>query len=90
MLLIKKYKEVIWLMRIGKYLSTLTKPELEEIEKKANFSDEEKTIYYMLSKGKSLTEISINNQISLSTLKRRINNIKLKVGKINENNNHSK
>lgn len=77
-------------MRIGKYLSTLTKPELEEIEKKANFSDEEKTIYYMLSKGKSLTEISINNQISLSTLKRRINNIKLKVGKINENNNHSK
>ena len=90
MLLIKKYKEVIWLMRIGKYLSTLTKPELEEIENKANFSDEEKTIYYMLSKGKSLTEISINNQISLSTLKRRINNIKWKVGKINENNNHSK
>lgn len=77
-------------MRIGKYLSTLTKPELEEIENKANFSDEEKTIYYMLSKKKSLTEISINNQISLSTLKRRINNIKLKVGKINENNNHSK
>ena len=90
MLLIKKYKEVIWLMRIGKYLSTLTKPELEEIENKANFSDEEKTIYYMLSKGKSLTEISINNQISLSSLKRRINNIKWKVGKINENNNHSK
>ena len=90
MLLIKKYKEVIWLMRIGKYLSTLTKPELEEIENKANFSDEEKTIYYMLSKKKSLTEISINNQISLSTLKRRINNIKWKVGKINENNNHSK
>lgn len=77
-------------MRIGKYLSTLTKPELEEIENKANFSDEEKTIYYMLSKKKSLTEISINNQISLSTLKRRINDIKWKVGKIYENNNHSK
>lgn len=90
MLLIKKYKEVIWLMRIGKYLSTLTKPELEEIENKANFSDEEKTIYYMLSKKKSLTEISINNQISISTLKRRINSIKWKVGKIYENNNHSK
>lgn len=77
-------------MRIGKYLSTLTKPELEEIENKANFSDEEKTIYYMLSKKKSLTEISINNQISISTLKRRINSIKWKVGKIYENNNHSK
>lgn len=77
-------------MRVGKYLSTLTKPELEEIENKANFSDEEKTIYYMLSKKKSLTEISINNQISISTLKRRINSIKWKVGKINENNNHSK
>lgn len=77
-------------MRIGKYLSTLTKPELEEIENKANFSDEEKIIYYMLSKKKSLTEISINNQISLSTLKRRINNIKWKVDKIYENNNYSK
>ena len=77
-------------MRIGKYLSTLTKPELEEIENKANFSDEEKTIYYMLSKKKSLTEISINNQISISTLKRRINNIKWKVDKIYENNNYSK
>lgn len=77
-------------MRIGKYLSLLTKPELEEIENKANFSDEEKVIYYMLSKGKSLTEISINNQISISTLKRRINSIKWKVGKIYENNNHSK
>lgn len=90
MLLIKKYKEVIWLMRIGKYLSSLTKPELEEIENKANFSDEEKLIYYMLSKKKSLTEISINNQISISTLKRRINSIKWKVGKINENDNNSK
>lgn len=77
-------------MRIGKYLSLLTKPELEEIENKANFSDEEKIIYYMLSKKKSLTEISINNQISISTLKRRINSIKWKVGKIYENNNHSK
>ena len=90
MLLIKNYKEVIWLMRLGKYLSTLTKPELEEIENKANFSDEEKIIYYMLSRGKSLTEISINNQISISTLKRRIDNIKWKVGKIYENNNHKK
>lgn len=77
-------------MRIGKYLSSLTKPELEEIENKANFSDEEKLIYYMLSKKKSLTEISINNQISISTLKRRINSIKWKVGKINENDNNSK
>ena len=77
-------------MRLGKYLSTLTKPELEEIENKANFSDEEKIIYYMLSRGKSLTEISINNQISISTLKRRIDNIKWKVGKIYENNNHKK
>ena len=32
-------------MRIGKYLSTLTKPELEEIENKANFSDEEAYTY---------------------------------------------
>ena len=76
--------------RLGKYLSSLTKPELEEIENKANFSDEEKLIYYMLSKKKSLTEISINNQISISTLKRRINSIKWKVGKINENDNNSK
>lgn len=71
-------------MRLGKYLSSLTKPELEEIEKKCNFSEEECIIFNMLSKDKSLTEISIQNQISLSTLKRRISKIKGKVGKVNE------
>lgn len=68
-------------MRLGKYLSSLTKPELEELEKICNFSEEEVIIFYMLSKNKSLTEISMKNQISLSTLKRRNLNIKEKVGK---------
>lgn len=69
-------------MRLAKKLSSLTKSELEEIEEIANFTEEETTIFYMLSKNKSLTEISLKNQISVSTLKRRINNIRWKVDKI--------
>lgn len=71
-------------MRFGSYLSSLTKPELEEIENVCNFSEEEGIIFYMLSKNKSLTEISMKNQISLSTLKRRIISIKEKVGKCDD------
>lgn len=73
-------------MRLGQYLSSLTKPELEEIETICNFSEEEGIIFNMLSKNKSLTEISIKLGISIATVKRRMERIIRKVKKINGKN----
>lgn len=66
-------------MRIGKYLSSLTKPELEELKEKCNFSEEESIIYDMLSKQKSVLEISNVVLLSDRTVKRRIKKISEKV-----------
>lgn len=39
-------------------LSKLTKPELDEIRKNANFTEEEEKVFNMLSVGKTITEIA--------------------------------
>ena len=70
-------------MRLGKYLSGLTKPELEEFIENCNFSEEEGIIFTMLSKNKSIVEICEKEGISISTANRRIFGIKRKVEKIN-------
>ena len=59
-------------MRLGKYLSSLTKPELEEIKGKLNFTEDEIEILNMLSKRKTLTEISSKLQMSIPSVSRRI------------------
>ena len=70
-------------MRMGNYLSSLTKPELESLKELLNLTNDELEVFSMLAKGKSLVEVSIENKISVSTLKRRIERIKRKVEKIN-------
>lgn len=45
-------------MRLGKYLSLLTKPELEELKKQLNLTESESEVYDMLSVGKSNTNIA--------------------------------
>ena len=45
-------------MRLGKYLSSLTKPELEELKKQLNLTESESEVYDMLSVGKSNTNIA--------------------------------
>ena len=45
-------------MRLGKYLSSLTKPELEELKEKLNLTDNELEVFSLLSAGKSNTNIS--------------------------------
>ena len=62
--------------------SELTKPELEEILKNANFTDEEEKIFLLASKGKSLLEISYRCSVSERTVNRKIKKIKEKIGKI--------
>ena len=70
-------------MRLGKYLSSLTKPELEELKELLNLTEDELEAFSMLAKGKTLVEVSMENKISVSTLKRRIESIKRKVEKLN-------
>ena len=59
-------------MRLGKYLSSLTKPELEELKELLNLTDEEEMVFVSLSKGKNLTEISSKMQTSIPSISRRI------------------
>ena len=46
----------VWLMRLGKLLSSMTKPELEELRENCNLSYEDSIIFTMLSKNCSLTD----------------------------------
>lgn len=61
-------------------LSKLTKPELEEIYRNANFTEEEEKIFWMLAGGKSLEQISAKNFLPIATVNRRVRSIKDKIG----------
>ena len=69
-------------MRLGKYLSSLTKPELEELKDLLNLTDDEEEIYKRLSKGRSKTQISSECLVSVSTVDNRIKDINFKLAKI--------
>lgn len=61
-------------------LSKLTKPELEEIYRNANFTEEEEKIFWMLAVGKSLEQISAKTFLPIATVNRRVRSIKDKIG----------
>lgn len=69
-------------MRLGKYLSSLTKPELEELKELLNLTDDEELVFCQLSKGRSNIMVSDNCRISISTVDKRIKNISFKLKKI--------
>ena len=71
-------------MRLGKYLSSLTKPELELIVKIANFTDDEQKIFELLAKDKSITQIATSLCVCERTINRRIKNIESKISKVGE------
>ena len=62
--------------------SELTKPELEEILKNANFTEEELEVFNLLSQGKSITEISLRMSVCERTINRKIIKIKSKISKL--------
>ena len=70
-------------MRLGQYLSSLTKPELEEIKEKLYLSDDEEIVFKMLAKQKSITEISNYMSISEISVKRRCRKLNDKIERIN-------
>ena len=71
-------------MRFGKYLSSLTKPELEEIVTNANFTDDEQKIFELLTKDKCITHIAIKLCVCERTINRRIKNMESKISKVGE------
>lgn len=66
-------------MRLGKYLSSLTKPELDKIKEQLNLTDDEEIVFLNLSKGRSKTTTADNCKISISTVDTRIRSIKDKL-----------
>lgn len=63
-------------------LSKLTKPELDEILKNANFTEEEEKVFVQCSKGKSIQEIAFYIGVSDRTISRRISAIYEKIKRL--------
>lgn len=59
--------------------SRLSRPEVDEILDRTNFTDDELLIFQMMCKGKSLEEMCFKLSASKATISRRIKEIKLKV-----------
>lgn len=63
-------------------LSKMTKPELEKILQNANFTQDEESVFWLLSRGKTITEISQLENVSERTVNRKIKDIRLKVSRL--------
>lgn len=69
-------------MRLGKYLSELTKPELNEIQELLNLTDDEEEVFLHLSKGRTKQRISMECLISIGTVSNRIKSIETKLKRL--------
>lgn len=69
-------------MRLGKYLSSLTKPELEALKERLNLTDDEELVFVQLSKGRSKIVVADNCQISERTVSNKIKSIILKLERL--------
>lgn len=76
--------------RLGKYLTSLTKPELEELKEALNLTDEEEKIFVGLAKGYNANMIADRNNISDRTMSRRIEQIYGKIEKLKGEKNMNK
>ena len=69
-------------MRLGKYLSSLTKPELDELKEQLNLSDDELLVFDNLSKNRSQVTIADKCLVSVSTIDNRIKTINSKLNRL--------
>ena len=69
-------------MRLGKYLSSLTKPELEELKEQLNLSDDELEVFEHLSKNRNKACIADRCLVSVSTIDNRIKTINSKLNRL--------
>ena len=65
-------------MRLGKYLSSLTKPELDYLRDQLNLSDNEIKIFELLAKDKCIVDVALSVGCSTNTVDRNIRSIKNK------------
>ena len=63
-------------MRLGKYLSSLTKPELDYLKDQLNLSDNEIKIFELLAKDKCIDDVALSVGCSTNTVDRNIRAIK--------------
>lgn len=68
-------------MKLGKYLSSKIKPELEELKEICNFTDEEEKVFDELSRGRSRIYVAEKYSLSCSTVSNRIKIIGDKIKK---------
>ena len=73
-------------MRLGKYLSSLTKPELEELTTNCGFTDNELVIVKMLRNEKTSVEIANKLFLSVPTIDRRVRKIRNKIERLDDMN----
>lgn len=71
-------------MRLGKYLSSLTKPEVEEIRTNCNFTDDEIKVFNGLVKGNSVSRIAMDCCMSERTVERKLEKINFKIMSLKE------
>ena len=69
-------------MRLGKYLSSLTKPELEELKENLNLTESEAEVFDLLSAGKSNTNIACKICVCDRTINRISQRITKKINKL--------
>lgn len=68
-------------MNLGKMLSSMIKPELDDLRQICNFTDDEKAVFEELSRGRSRVYIAEKYSLSCSTVSNRIRNIQNKISK---------
>lgn len=71
-------------MRLGKYLSSLTKPEVEEIRTNCNFTDDELKVFNGLAKGNTVSKIALDCCMSERTVERKFEKINSKIMSLKE------
>lgn len=71
-------------MRLGKYLSSLTKPELEILKDNLNMTEDQMKIFELLRKGSSREMIADRLMVSPATVGNRIGEIGKKIERLKE------
>ena len=69
-------------MRLGMYLTSLTKPELEELRGNLNLTDDEMEVFNGLSRGRSRIRIADDCMCATSTVDNRIKAINSKLNRL--------
>ena len=71
-------------MRLGRYLTSLTKPELENIKENLNMTEDQLKIFELLLKGGSREFIADKINVSPATVGNRIGEIGKKIQRLKE------